>query len=125
MLLSSTAPGTFVALSLCAGSALAQQYLGRTIPNSLPAAPKGSELTFFNIRDLQAGLPNATLINYYSLPGGQRQNQTKVQRAVILIHGQLRNPESFWDNTHDAMALATKLNPSVNDETVAMIAPLL
>lgn len=60
-----------------------QQYAGSNITNSL-AAVAGAEVSFFKVND---ALGSTTLINYFSAPGGVRQDPTKVQRAVIALHG--------------------------------------
>ncbi|ETN39279.1 uncharacterized protein HMPREF1541_05502 [Cyphellophora europaea CBS 101466] len=97
----------------------AQQYAGENIPNSLPAVA-GSELAFFKIRDTKN--QTATLLNYYSLnSNGGQIDPANVKRAVVIIHGLLRDPYLYIANV--MQALATVPDSSVNKDNVAMIAP--
>lgn len=70
----------------------AQQYAGSTIPNSLPTVT-GSAISYFKINDA-SGVPT-TLINYFSAPGGARQDPLNVQRALIVLSGANRDPCEF------------------------------
>jgi hypothetical protein len=100
----------------------AQQFAGQTIRNSLPAS-SGAQVAFFNIRD--ANGKNTTLINYYSFPGGKNLDQTKVQRAIVVINGKQRNAGDYFGFVHGRIAAAHAINPEVSDQTVAILAPLL
>jgi hypothetical protein len=81
-------------LALFGASALAQQYAGEAIPNSLPAV-FGAELAYFRISD-PAGANTATLLNYQSLGSdGQRLKEANVERAVIMVHGQRRDADVY------------------------------
>jgi hypothetical protein len=101
---------------------LAQQYAGQPIPNSLPAVP-GAELAFFNVYD---GLGrNTTLINYYSAPGGKRPDNSRIQRAIIVLTGLGRNSDGYFTNVHNQIAAATQRNPNITEQNVAIVAPLL
>jgi hypothetical protein len=84
----------FRSLALFGASALAQQYAGEAIPNSLPAV-FGAELAYFRISD-PAGANTATLLNYQSLGSdGQRLKEANVERAVIMVHGQRRDADVY------------------------------
>lgn len=98
---------------------LAQQYAGNNISNSLPSV-SGAELAFFKIRDTKN--QTGTLLNYYSLnSNGGRVNPANVKRAVVIIHGLLRDPYLYIANI--MQALGTVTDPTVNKDNVAMIAP--
>lgn len=101
--------------------ALAQQYQGATITNSLPTAT-GARIAYFNIKAPNGG--NTTLINYYSRPGGQAIDPVDVQRAIIVITGQLRDPwvyfASMYNGLDDAAALSGK---DISEENVAILVP--
>jgi hypothetical protein len=85
----------FRSLALFSASVLAQQYAGETIPNSLPVV-YGAELAYFRISD-PAGANTATLLNYQSLGSdGQRLKEANVERAVIMVHGQLRDANDYF-----------------------------
>jgi len=84
----------FRSLALFGASALAQQYAGEAIQNSLPAVA-GAELAYFRISD-PAGANTATLLNYQSLGSdGQRLKEANVERAVIMVHGQRRDADVY------------------------------
>lgn len=75
--------------------ALAQQYAGDVIPNSLPLTP-GSELVYFRVKDPAGKNNNLTLINYYSLQqDSSRLDPTQLQRAVIIVHGLNQDPGTY------------------------------
>jgi hypothetical protein len=103
-------------------TAIAQQFAGEVIPNSLPAAT-GAQIAFFNVRDADG--KNTTLINYYSFPGGKQQDQTKVKRAVVVLHGMQRNAWDYFGNVYGRLAAANDLNSEVTEETVAIFSPHL
>ena len=72
----------------------AQQYAGDVIQNSLPAV-SGAEVAFFKINAPNAQ-SNLTLINYYSHGrSGKRIVESNIQRAVIAVHGLLRDPWTY------------------------------
>jgi hypothetical protein len=103
-------------------TAIAQQFAGEVIPNSLATAT-GAQIAFFNVRD--ANGKNTTLINYYSFPGGKKQDQTKVKRAIIVLHGRNRNAWDYFGNVYGRLAAATALNSEVTEQTVAIFSPHL
>ena len=99
--------------------ALAQQYAGDTIPNSLPAV-SGAEIAYWKIRN--SANKSATLTNYYSLNStGGRTNPTNVKRAIVIIHGLLRDPYLYIQNI--MTALGTVTDPTITKDNVALIAP--
>lgn len=103
-----------------AASASSQQYAGEVIENSLPNVP-GSEVAFFNIP--RKGTQKHTLINYYSHgKDGKRLVESKVQRAVIVVHGLNRDPMTYQSNMMSALAQVTG-DPNINKDTVAIMAP--
>lgn len=107
-------------VALFAASASSQQYAGELIENSLPNVP-GSEVAFFNIP--RKGTQKHTLINYYSHgKDGKRLVESKVQRAVIVVHGLNRDPMTYQSNMMSALAQVTG-DPNINKDTVAIMAP--
>jgi hypothetical protein len=88
-----------VSLALASASLVsAQQYSGDVIPGTLPEVAN-SEIAFWKIKDPNGGDANLTLINYASLnTQGQRPDQSKIQRAVIPIHGLLRDPWGYQND---------------------------
>lgn len=86
-------------LFLCGStSVLAQQYAGDVISASLPTIDN-AEVAFFKIDDPSGKNDALTLINYYSHgTDGNRIVESKIQRAVIVIHGLLRDP---WNYEND------------------------
>ncbi|KAF8868085.1 hypothetical protein CPB85DRAFT_1448932 [Mucidula mucida] len=114
-------PLSFVFVTvLFVATVLGQQYAGETIPNSLPSAV-GAEKAFFNVFDSSGR--RTTLINHFSFPGGARQNKTRVQRAVIILHGANRDSNNYFTNLYDALKAATAVDPAVNENNVALMAP--
>jgi hypothetical protein len=111
---------TVVAATLLCHFAGAQQYAGEVIPNSLPKV-NNAAISFWNMKVTKT--KNATLINYMSAPGNKRQDPTNVQRAVILLHGLQRDPYNYWGSAYGGLQGAKKINPAINDNTVALIAP--
>jgi hypothetical protein len=107
-------------LSLSPAPALAQQYLGEVIPNSMPTTP-GSKIIFFNIKDTKGG--NTTLLNYFSFPGGKRQDESKVRRAVVIVHGNGQDPATYWGTAWAAISRASVIDKTINESTVSIIAP--
>lgn len=88
-----------VKLALASASLVAaQQYAGDVIPGTLPQVAN-SEIAFWKIADPNGSDANLTLINYASLnTQGQRPDQSKIQRAVIPIHGLLRDPWGYQND---------------------------
>ena len=77
---------------------LAQQYAGDVISANLPTTAN-AEVAFFKIDDPSGKNNNLTLINYYSHgTDGNRIVESKIQRAVIVLHGLLRDP---WNYEND------------------------
>ncbi|KAF9041724.1 hypothetical protein BDZ89DRAFT_314733 [Hymenopellis radicata] len=117
---------TFVFFALLRYLASAQQYAGTVVPlpEFLPDSVTGAETAYFNIKDANGS--NTTLVNYFSLPNGTRQDTNKVQRAVIHIHGANGNyggaPE-YFDALYAGVNKASEINPNVNQNTVALMAP--
>jgi hypothetical protein len=99
-----------ISLALTASSLVAaQQYAGDVIPGTLPATTN-AEVAFWKIRDPTGANANLTLINYASLNNaGQRPDNSKIQRAVLSIHGLLRDP---WNYENDVRY--RRLNASVD-----------
>jgi hypothetical protein len=116
-----TAVGALVALAgLLPTPAFAQQYAGEVIPNTLPTV-NGASISFFNIPDKKK--KPTTLITYMSAPNGKRQDEKKVQRAVIALHGLQRDSALYWQSVAVSLASAKKINPAINEESVSIIAP--
>jgi hypothetical protein len=88
-----------ITLALASASLVAaQQYEGDVIPGTLPGVAN-SEVAFWKIADPEGSDANLTLINYASLnTQGQRPDQSKIQRAVIPIHGLLRDPWGYQND---------------------------
>ena len=85
-------------LHLC----VAQQYAGDVIPNSLPAVP-GSEIVYFKVNDPKGINNHLTVTNYYSLQANHKKlDPTRVQRAIIVIHGLDRDPGTYMSNVYSA-----------------------
>lgn len=84
----------------------AQQYAGDTISAELPTVA-GAEVAFFKIPDPSGKNNNLTLINYYSHgTDGARIVESSIERAIIVIHGLLRDPNNYendvcWDRYMD------------------------
>ncbi|KAL1648097.1 hypothetical protein SLS58_002424 [Diplodia intermedia] len=98
----------------------AQQYAGENITTSLPVVP-GAEITYFNIKD--ANRKNTTLINYMSLNStGQRLDPRALKRAVIVVHGLNRDPNTYMSNMLSALAQVSG-HPEVSTDSVAILAP--
>ncbi|GHJ84917.1 hypothetical protein NliqN6_1319 [Naganishia liquefaciens] len=104
-------------------SSLAQQYAGDVIPNSLPGVP-GSELAYFRIADPKGKNNALTLINYQSLQrDGTRLVPSKIQRAVIIIHGLNRDPGTYMSNMLSALNNGGISDPNINQDSIAIFAP--
>lgn len=103
--------------------ALAQQYAGDVIPNSLPGVP-GAELAYFRVADPKGKNNALTLINYQSLQrDGSRLVPGKIQRAVIIIHGLNRDPGTYMSNMLSAINSGGISDPNINQDSVAILAP--
>jgi hypothetical protein len=99
----------------------AQQFAGTTVNNSLPWV-YGAELAYFNIKD--ENRKNATLINYSSTGSqGQRLNSQDVKRAVIFIHGQLRDPWLYAQNILTAFSTRDSSRTDITLDNVQMVMP--
>ena len=97
----------------------AQQFGGSTVANSLPYV-YGAELAYFNILDTNK--KNTTLVNYSSLGSfGQRLTPSNVKRAVIFIHGELRDPYLYMTNL--LTAFGTRDRSDVTLDNVQMVTP--
>ncbi|KAK7562923.1 WSC domain-containing protein [Phyllosticta citricarpa] len=98
----------------------AQQYAGPNISSTLPLVP-GTELAFFNIKSPKS--QNTTLINYASLnsTNNGRPDPKKLKRAVIVLHGLNRDPQTYISQM--LVALNTLTVPGVNQDTIGIIAP--
>lgn len=66
---------------------------------------------------------NASLLNYMITPNSQQQDSSQVQRAVIVIHGLNRDPETYMSNILTALNAASQANSAVNNGNVAIVAP--
>lgn len=112
--------------ALYADVASAQQYAGEVIDTSLPSVP-GSEIAYFKIPGLLDGSKtkpaNLTLINYYSHGAdGKRLVESKVQRAIIIIHGLNRDPGTYQSNMQSALSQVTG-DKNINKDSVAIMSP--
>ncbi|KAF8905377.1 hypothetical protein CPB85DRAFT_1254964 [Mucidula mucida] len=112
---------SLICATLFSSFAFAQQYAGRRVAVPELPAVTGAELAYFNVKDNNGG--NVTMLNYFSFPNGKRQDTTKVQRAVLYIHGANGNSQGYYSSLYQALKKATQLNPDVNQETVALMAP--
>lgn len=104
----------------------AQQYAGEVIKTSLREVP-GSEIAFSKIPGVMDNnskkATNLTLINYYSHgSNGKRLMESKVQRAVIIIHGLNRDPDTYQSNMLSALAQVTG-DSNMNKDSVAVMSP--
>lgn len=107
------------------------QYVGTKIENSLPVTHDNSEVTYFRVRDPTgqktcADDPRAdfSLINYSSLNSTrQRPPNEAIRRAVIVCHGLRRDPQNYHAGMLIALAKATKSNPEISVDSVAVVAP--
>lgn len=86
----------------------------------MPSVP-GSQVTFWNI--VYAHSNNASLLNYMIYPNNQQQDPSQVQRAVIVVYGLDRDPETYMSNTLNPLGTATQANSDVNANNVAIVAP--
>jgi hypothetical protein len=112
--------------ALFAVVASTQQYAGEVIDTKLPIVP-GAEIAFFKIPGVTDGTKpkaaNLTLINYYSHGSNdKRLVESKVQRAVIIVHGLNRDPGTYQANMQSALAQFTG-DSNINKDSVAILAP--
>ena len=112
--------------ALFAATASAQQFAGDVIDTNLPNVP-GAEIAYFKIPGVQDSnskkSANLTLINYMSYgSNGKRWVGSKVQRAVIIVHGLNRDPGTYESNMLSALA-QVKGDPNINRDSVAVMAP--
>jgi hypothetical protein len=127
LLLAMRSFGVLATLVACfAASASSQQYAGEVIDTSLPNVP-GSEIAFFKIPGVMDSnkkkAANLTLINYISHGSdGKRLVESKVQRAVIIIHGLNRDPGTYESNMLSALAQVNG-DPNISKDSVAVMAP--
>lgn len=100
----------------------AQQYAGDFINTTIQNVP-GSEIAFFKIKDPKGSNASLTLINYYShqVDTSKRLDPLEIERAVIVIHGDNRDPWTYMSNM--LSALAQVQDPNVNFSSVAILAP--
>lgn len=107
--------------ALGASLATAQQYAGDTISGYLPTIER-AEVAFFRIPDPEDVNNHLTLINYYSHgTDGNRIVESNIKRAVIVIHGLLRDPWNYENDTLNSLEYVT--DPNINQDSVAVIAP--
>ncbi|KAJ9121863.1 hypothetical protein QFC22_002486 [Naganishia vaughanmartiniae] len=112
-----------IGLAILPSPSLAQQYAGDVIPNSLPGVP-GSELVYFRIADPKGKNNNLTLINYQNVQlDGSRLVPSKLQRAVIIIHGLNRDPGTYMSNMLSAINNGGIADPNINQNSVAIVTP--
>nr|POE47016.1 wsc domain-containing protein [Quercus suber] len=108
-------------VALIATLASAQQYAGDIISANLPTI-SGAEVAFFKIPDPSGKNNNLTLINYYSHgTNGQRIVESNIQRAVIVLHGLLRDPFNYENDnsgyiTPDNVAILAPYFPNGDDK---------
>jgi hypothetical protein len=121
--LSSLAAGAFAGALLFAAphGAHAQQFAGQPIANQLPNPIPGGALASFNIADAKG--KGTTLMNYFSAPNGGNIQPSLIQRAIVVIHGLNRDPWLYFATVYNALPAATAINPAVNENTVAIMAP--
>ena len=85
----------------------AQQYAGDIISAYLPTI-SDAEVAFFRIPDPSRANNNLTLINYYSHgSNGNRIVESNIERAVIVIHGLLRDPWNYENDVRDLPMLVS------------------
>lgn len=106
---------TFV-YNFFAATALAQQYAGDTISANLPTIA-GTEVAFFKIPDTTGANNNLTLINYYSHGSdGNRIVEANIQRAIIVLHGLLRDPWNYENDVSWLLSISRNLVGLCGDE---------
>jgi hypothetical protein len=120
MRLTSSRKSSLACLALAIGGVSAQQYVGAPVNNSLPST-SGAVVTYFNVVDSSG--KNATLLNYFSAPNGQRQDESKVQRAIIIIHGLNRDPWDYFGYIWNLIPNAAQNISEISQETVSIMSP--
>lgn len=120
-LLLSTVTTLFLLLLTTSSTAHAQQFAGATYTNSMPNVG-GSEVTFWNILDTKGA--NTSLLNYQSVGrDGKRISPSKVQKAIIFIHGLNQDPQLYMSNMLSALAVAQGTNSAANRDTISIVCP--
>ena len=112
---------TFLGASLAA----AQQYAGDIISGSLPTVAN-AQVNFWKIANPNGPghNDNLTLVNYENLgTNGQRIVPANIQRAVIVIHGLLRDPWNYQNDAQNALLIANGNAPYINRDSVSIVAP--
>lgn len=109
------------------GAALtaAQQYAGDVISGSLPTVAN-AQVNFWRIPNPNGPghNDNLTLINYENLgTNGQRIVPSNIQRAVIVIHGLLRDPWNYQNDAQNALNVANGNAPYINRDSVSIVSP--
>lgn len=102
--------------------AFAQQDAGQIVANSLPVVP-GATTKYFNIKAEDGS--DMTLVNYNSWNEAYtEQDKNLIKRAVIVIHGQKNDPQSYEYAMLNALAaIPAPLNATINRDSVAVMAP--
>lgn len=92
----------------------AQQYAGDHVNTTLPDVP-GSEIAFFKITDPTGKVKNnMTLINYMSLTSTNgRPVLSDIERAVIVVHGLDRDPETYESNVRPSCGVNKSIESSL------------
>jgi len=100
----------------------AQQDAGQAVTNSLPIVP-GATTKYFNIKANDGS--DLTLVNYFSWNEDYtEQDKSLIKRAVIVVHGQDNDPQSYEDAILSALAdVPSPLSDTINRDSVAVIAP--
>lgn len=102
--------------------ALAQQYLGERFKNNLTEVV-GAEIAYWNIVDKKDR--NLTLVNYVSTNSfGRRLDPKKVQRLILMLHGDARDPFRYMTAALTSLNLLPKKAGGPSMDNVQIIAPL-
>ncbi|GAB7365958.1 hypothetical protein MBLNU230_g7286t1 [Neophaeotheca triangularis] len=110
----------------------AQQHEGEQIPNSLPPIG-GAELTYFRIKNPRYDPSNHatgeefyTATNYANLRSdGRRHDPSDIRRAVIVVHGKHRDPETYETNMlHGLSKVSENDGQDISTDNVAVVSPL-
>ena len=81
----------------------AQQYAGDVVSGLLPTISR-AEVAFFRIPDPTGQNDHLTLINYYAHgTNGGRIVESNIERAIIVIHGLLRDPWNYCNDVCDLL----------------------
>lgn len=120
-LLLSTVTTLFLLVLTQSSTSYAQQFAGANYTNAMPSVP-GAEITFWNILDTKGA--NTSLLTYNNLgTNNKRQNTSKVQKAVIFIHGLNEDPQTYMSNMLSGLATATGTKSTVNSDTISIVCP--